>query len=392
MKQHERVTLAAAAAGAVLSLALPGIGPSQAHQALPPGIVAKIPQRHAGVDLRAPTLVEQGRRLFEEETFGGNGRTCASCHPASNNFTIDVPYINTLPADDPLFVAEFNPALKDLEIPGLLRGKGLICENLDGFDRPCVLRSVPHTLALGLSGCPTGWVPSTRRRCHRAPRRAADLPAGGGTGLGGRRLAGRRQSLRNFAVGAVVQHFPKTLNRVEGSDFRLPTADELDAMEAFQLSLGRQAEMNLNPNGAGSLRFADLSVAQGQNLFFNGAPSPGVATPRTCSGCHTQAGAGTPNRNRATGAERSPLAPPCISPLVLNGDGGFGQGTGLQESAGHRQRPDPQRRPGRGGDGGPRHVLPRCVRPVTFIGTTFFNPPPVGRSRRHHAGLPQQHR
>jgi hypothetical protein len=183
--------------------------------------------------------------------------------------------------------------------------------------------------------------------------------------------------LRNFAVGAVVQHFPKTLNRVEGSDFRLPTGDELDALEAFQLSLGRQAEMNLNPNGAGSLRFADLSVAQGQNLFFNGAPSPGVATPRTCSGCHTQAGAGTPNRNRATGAERSPLAPACISPLVLNGDGGFGQGTGLQEP------PVTVNGQTRNVDQGSVVTVDRSTfcpdasGPVTFIGTTFFNPPPV---------------
>ena len=152
MKQHERVTLAAAAAGAVLSLALPGIGPSRPTRPSRRGS-SQIPPRHGGVDLRAPSLVEQGRRLFEEETFGGNGRTCASCHPASNNFTIDVPYINTLPADDPLFVAEFNPALKDLEIPGLLRGKGLICENLDGFDRPGAARSA-HTLALGLSRAP----------------------------------------------------------------------------------------------------------------------------------------------------------------------------------------------------------------------------------------------
>ena len=29
-----------------------------------------------------PALVEEGRRLFFEETFGGNGRTCGSCHPA----------------------------------------------------------------------------------------------------------------------------------------------------------------------------------------------------------------------------------------------------------------------------------------------------------------------
>ena len=139
-----------------MGLTLLGSGPSAAHQALPPGIVARIPARHAGINLHAPTLVEKGRRLFEQETFGGNGRTCASCHPPTNNFTLDVDFIKGLPRRDPLFVAEFDPKLAGLEIPSLLRSKGLICENLDGFDRPCVLRSVPHTLALGLSRVPDG--------------------------------------------------------------------------------------------------------------------------------------------------------------------------------------------------------------------------------------------
>ena len=46
-------------------------------------------------------------------------------------------------------------------------------------------------------------------------------------------------SLREFAIGAVTQHFTKTLARTAGRDFRLPTEHQLDAMEAFQLSLGR---------------------------------------------------------------------------------------------------------------------------------------------------------
>ena len=32
-------------------------------------------------------LISQGAELFFEETFNGNGRTCGTCHPASNNFT-----------------------------------------------------------------------------------------------------------------------------------------------------------------------------------------------------------------------------------------------------------------------------------------------------------------
>ena len=34
-------------------------------------------------------LIDRGRALFFEETFAGNGRTCGSCHPVDNNFTID---------------------------------------------------------------------------------------------------------------------------------------------------------------------------------------------------------------------------------------------------------------------------------------------------------------
>ena len=61
-------------------------------------------------DLKAE-LVAKGRRIFFNETFNGNGRTCGTCHPADNNFTIDSPFIARLAKDNPLFVAEFNPNL-----------------------------------------------------------------------------------------------------------------------------------------------------------------------------------------------------------------------------------------------------------------------------------------
>ena len=79
-------------------------------------------------------LIAQGRSVFLKETFAGNGRTCGTCHVESNNFTIDPEFIRTLPANDPLFVAEFNPALATLERSGLLRSHGLILVNADGFD------------------------------------------------------------------------------------------------------------------------------------------------------------------------------------------------------------------------------------------------------------------
>ena len=104
--------------------------------------------------MKLDKLISQGAKLFFEETFKGNGRTCGTCHPANNNFTIDPAFIATLPANDPLFVAEFNPALALLERPALMRQFGLILENLDGLDDPTnkfVMRGVPHTLGLQVS-------------------------------------------------------------------------------------------------------------------------------------------------------------------------------------------------------------------------------------------------
>ena len=171
-------------------------------------------------DLNDPALIALGRKIFFNETFGGNGRTCGTCHRAESNFSIDPSFIATLPANDALFVAEFTPALKkNFEKPKLMRKFGLILENTNGFGdlaNNFTMRGVPHTLALRTSidsanGPRTGW-------------------SGDGAPDDG--------SLRSFAIGAVIQHFTKTLNRVAGVDFRLPTARELDALAAFQLSLG----------------------------------------------------------------------------------------------------------------------------------------------------------
>lgn len=68
-----------------------------------------------------PALIEEGRQLFMEETFDGNGRTCATCHPPSNNFTIDPAFIRTLKGTDPLFLTGPSlPDLKPIEVRRLL--------------------------------------------------------------------------------------------------------------------------------------------------------------------------------------------------------------------------------------------------------------------------------
>ncbi len=246
-------------------------------------------------------LRARGKQLFFNETFEGNGRTCGSCHPMENDFTIDPAFIATLPDDDPLFVAEFVPELaENFEKPELMRQFGLILENLDGFDdlpNKFTLRGVPHTLGLTVSvdsagGPRTGW--------------SGDGAPGDG-------------SLRSFATGAVIQHFTRSLNRVAGVDFRLPTDEELDALEAFQLSLGRQRDLAL------PLALRGVVPRRGQEIFLDD-------TLGKCNICHANAGAnavlgGNPvgNANFNTGVEDLPDQPQDLTGQLVPPDDGFGR-------------------------------------------------------------------
>ena len=256
-------------------------------------------QSEDGQPTSRDALVAKGRELFFNETFSGNGRTCGTCHPEENNFTIDPAFIATLPDDDPLFVAENNPDLATLERPELMRKFGLILENLDGFgdlENRFVMRGVPHTLAL---------------------RTSIDSPQGPHLGWSGDGSPGDG-SLRSFAVGAVIQHFPKTLGRVVGVDFRLPTDEELDALEAFQLSLGRQSELEL------PLALSGAVARRGQEIFLDNSLGK-------CNFCHVNAGANASvggrdlgNANFDTGVENLPDQPGRLVNVTFPEDDGFG--------------------------------------------------------------------
>jgi mono/diheme cytochrome c family protein len=245
--------------------------------------------------------VSKGREIFFNETFNGNGRTCGTCHRAEANFSINAAFIATLPPNDPLFVAEFTPDLKkNFENPKLMRQFGLILENLDGFDdleNKFVMRGVPHVLALRTSvtsnqGPRTGW--------------SGDGAPGDG-------------SLRSFATGAVIQHFTKTLNRVTGVDFRLPTEEELNALEAFQLSLGRQQDLTLPVPLKGTV------PKRGQEIFLDNRVGK-------CNLCHANAGAtanfgggSLGNANFNTGVENLPDQPADLTGERNPPDDGFGR-------------------------------------------------------------------
>ena len=162
-------------------------------------------------------------------------------------------------------------------------------------------------------------------------------------------------------MGAVIQHFTKSLNRVEGVDFRLPTDAELDALEAFQLSLGRQEEVNIDPADDRALVFTDAFVEDGKFLFDD-APSRN-GNGRSCAACHNNAGANNAagvNRNFATGTMFLTNAPGCLLGFIAPGDGGFGV----------KPVPDLSRRElcGKGPNGGPKAT-------VRFQGDLTMNTP-----------------
>ena len=221
-------------------------------------------------------VIAQGRQLFLNETFEGNGRTCGTCHVETNNFTVDPELIATLPPTDPLFVAETNPALATLENPDLLRRFGLILVNADGFDpsRGFVFRGTQNVQALANSMTPQdpsfGIDFSTNGRNPNPPERL-------GWGNDG-------PPLRDFALVAIAQHAPTTLGRTPGVDFRVPTDEELDALVAYQLALGRQEDFNLP-----TLELKSTLASNGKTLFLDSGNlfEPGH---KNCNGCHFNGG------------------------------------------------------------------------------------------------------
>src|ERR1041385_2782063 len=131
------------------------------------------------------------------------------------------------------------------------QGRGLILENIDGFPpTPNVFRKSPHLLNLNQRFVTFGFG-----------------------------LSGTFPDLQTFATGAVTQHFPRTLARNSGGsnpDFRLPTSDELAAMEAFMRS--HEFPAGPDPNKFNLNNFIVTAAQQRGFAAFNGAAK--------CAECH----------------------------------------------------------------------------------------------------------
>lgn len=194
--------------------------------------------RSTGVEPGGPTdpevaeLVERGRDLFFDETFGGNGRTCGTCHPEPT-LVLTPADIDELPPDDPFFAAtlDFHP---DSAQKGLVRyplgGTSLLEPEM------VVFRAIPSIVKVETTA------PFTSD--------------------------GRAARLQDQAAEAVLLHLLD--GAVDRPGERMPTDDELDAIAAFQESLGAA------PRRAMPRDEAD-EVALGRSLFMGRA---------ACSVCH----------------------------------------------------------------------------------------------------------
>jgi len=267
---------------------------------------------------KVTNLIVLGQGLFLNGTFGGNGRTCATCHRLEANLSMDKAFIGTLSPTDPLFVTEFpsnfqalpdfdpalpnKPAMEDGGSSGLMRERGLTLVNLKGFARDAagdmvnapVFRASPSLFNMSFTA-PFGY-----SAC------CADLLL--------------------FSAGAVIQHFPKDVQRRAGVDFVVPTAAELRALEAFMLSNTSPVNGNFKISGPGSL----LSTKQdpkatnitrpevrGRNLF---------SATNSCITCHagTVLSGGITNLNTGVEAfehrDRNPFRIGLRTPTVDDGD------------------------------------------------------------------------
>ena len=152
--------------------------------------------------LKAGVFVCKGDR--DPEPFGGNGRACGDCHVPGDNFGLSAERIATLPRDHPFFFRGLDEDQKLLRAHGLVRVT--VPGSIDEF------RQTPKLVHL-------------QTLCDRNGNCDS-------LGLNGDRV----QNLCAFSIEAIRNHMAKTVSRVPGEDFRVPTRKECKWLVAFMVS------------------------------------------------------------------------------------------------------------------------------------------------------------
>lgn len=209
----------------------------------------------------------EGRQLFDHETFGGNGRTCRTCHMIGNGtITLDA-VAERLAEDpgDPLFVHD---GLDDgvagtsrIAAHATIRVELALPANVTLVDNPS-----QRTIVVNRG------VPTTRN--------APALDAGP--------LAALMYDLRNIdlqeqALGAIHGHAQNTVE---------PTAEQLDALAAFQQTDARffsSNELRAFAHGGPPPQLPEGRTPEQKRgrLFFIDTPSAPGQKQGACAFCHS---------------------------------------------------------------------------------------------------------
>ena len=221
--------------------------------------------------------IAQGRQLFLKETFEGNGRTCGTCHVETNNFTVD--------PDAHRHSAFERSALRgrDQSRVGDARESGPVAPvRTDPGQRrrirPLERVRVPrHSERAGARELDDAAGPELLASTSAPTDEIPIRPSASAGATTARRSAisrsWRSRSMRRRRWAASP-----------GVDFRVPTDEELDALVAYQLALGRQEDFDLP-----ALELKSALASHGKTLFLDSGNlfEPGH---KNCNGCHFNGG------------------------------------------------------------------------------------------------------
>jgi cytochrome c peroxidase len=204
-----------------------------------------------------------GRHLFERETFGGNGRTCLTCHSRETGTVSPEDAQERFARDpqDPLFRAD-----------GSDDGRGNGVTRM--LTEATILMSIPLAPNIRLAHDPTARTVTVRRGIPTTLNTPALDPV--------LMYDGRQPDLELQALGAVLDHADAT---------RMPFSAELQALASFQqtpsfftsarlLRFARTGRVPLLPEGR------TASELRGRR-FFEDAPFTGDSKPGICAVCHS---------------------------------------------------------------------------------------------------------
>jgi cytochrome c peroxidase len=207
--------------------------------------------------------ISQGQRLFDHETFGGNGRTCRTCHSGSDG-TIDPQEVANRLVEDPSDALFVHDGLDDFS-GGTTRiaAHATILIERDLPEGVVLLDDPSATAVVFARG-----VPSTVNTPALDPALMYDM---------------RNPDLQDQASAAIDRHAQPAV---------LPTADQLDAIAEFQRSDNRffssralQAFANGGP--APALPAGHTASEKRGREFFVDAPWSPPSKKGVCALCHS---------------------------------------------------------------------------------------------------------